>query len=203
MRLKSILVVVVILTGGFWEISHADLVQWSVAQGGNDHFYEAVLASPGIDWESAQAASTLKGGYLATTTSAPENTFLFDLVNDDSDFWIPTYHSGWPEVSIIYYEGPWLGGYRTSDTVWHWVTDEPFVYSNWAPGEPTSHLLNDQLQFFGINAISSQWDNQSHGDVANGYVIEYDGEPTFIPLPGAVLLGVIGLGYAGMRLRRV
>jgi hypothetical protein len=201
MRRQSVPLMVGILMG-MAGICEADLYEWPVSSGGNGHFYEAILVAGGIDWESAQVASVAVGGYLTTITSATENAVVFDLVNDDLGFWIPVPHSGWPSVNIIYYEGPWLGGYRTPDGIWHWVTGEPFAYSNWAPGEPTVHIHNDQLQFFGINAIRSQWDNQSHGDLANGYIIEYDHDPSVVPVPGAVFLAILGLSYTAWHLRQ-
>ena len=121
-------VAILVLAAG--HIGWADLYEWSASSGGNAHFYETVLAPGGIDWESAQAASLARGGYLATIASATENAFVFDLVNDDLDFWIPVPNSHWPAVNVIYYEGPWLGGYRTPDGIWRWVTGETFSYSN-------------------------------------------------------------------------
>jgi len=202
MKRQSITAFGMVLISLFAGVCSAAPTQWSIGAGGNGHFYDAVLVPSGIDWESAESACVAAGGYLATITSAAENGFVFDLVNDDSDFWIPVPHSRWPSVNIIYYEGPWLGGYRTQDSVWHWLTGEPFTYSNWAPGSPTSFWANDQLQFHGINTISSRWDNQSHGDPANGYIIEYTTEPAVIPAPGALVLGGIGIAFVTWLHRR-
>jgi len=202
MRRQSTFVLGTLVICVLGSYSVAEPTQWLITTGGNGHFYEAVLVSAGIDWESAQGACVARGGYLATITSGAENEFVFDLVSGNLDFWIPVPHSRWPQVNIIYYEGPWLGGYRTNDAVWHWVTGEPFIYSNWASGDPTSYPFNDQLQFFGINTISSKWDNQSHGDRANGYIIEYTTEPAVIPAPGAFVLASIGAGLVTWLHRR-
>src|SRR5689334_4864114 len=55
-------------------------IQWSAAAGGNDHFYEFVVA-PNIKWTDASAAAQARSfdgvqGYLATLTSAGENAFM-------------------------------------------------------------------------------------------------------------------------------
>ena len=54
-------------------------IQWPGSAGGNDHSYEAVLATSGITWDNAYSAAEARGGYLATITSAAENEFVFSL----------------------------------------------------------------------------------------------------------------------------
>ena len=64
------------------------IVQWAVADGGNDHFYQGVCActvcdgSDGITWTDAKAAAEVKSGYLATITSSAENDFAFGVIDD-------------------------------------------------------------------------------------------------------------------------
>jgi len=60
--------------------ARANLIQWS----GNGHWYEAIPAS--IAWTDAKAAAEAKGGYLATITSAAENTFVAGIVAS-SEYW--------------------------------------------------------------------------------------------------------------------
>ena len=66
-------------------------VQWTVASGGNGHWYEAI-SSPNTSWTAARAAAEARGGYLATITSAAENTFVAALVPDsgsaESPYWL-------------------------------------------------------------------------------------------------------------------
>ncbi len=199
MRPRSVLVLSVLSLTCWAGDGRADLHEWSVVSGGNGHFYEPVLVSGGIDWEAANATAIASGGYLATTTSAQENTFVYSLVADNRDFW------RW--VGDYNAEGPWLGGYKdpaTSDPKanWHWVTGEPWVYTNWVPIEPSGPEMQNRLAFFGYYSRSgSLWNDVWSVDYpANGYIVEFDQNP--VPLPGAVLLGVLGLGYAGMCLRR-
>ncbi|MBN2457426.1 MAG: PEP-CTERM sorting domain-containing protein [Sedimentisphaerales bacterium] len=160
------------------------MVEWSIDDGGNGHFYEAVLATDGIDWESANVAEIEAGGYLATLTSAAENAFAFDLVKDDINFWhgVPNSHN----PSFIYWEGPWLGGVREPDGTWGWVTGEPFIYTNWAPGEPTDVPAADRLAFFGYGSIANpEWNDDKHGESSyKGYIVEYIPEPTTFLLLG-------------------
>ena len=59
-------------------------VRWEISEGGNGHFYEAVLIGEHITWEAAQAAAKSRGEnrHLATITSAEENAFVESLISD-------------------------------------------------------------------------------------------------------------------------
>ncbi len=178
-----------------------DLVRWSADDGGNDHFYEAVVVSEGIDWEGANTAATARGGYLATITSAAENAVVYSLV-DDPAFWRPT--------GPVNGEGPFIGGYRfawnSSDPAgnWAWVTGEKWDYTNWVPIEPSGDQTQNALHLFGYySRMGPLWnDLPSVNYLENGCVVEYDHDPTVVPTPGAVLLCGMGLGHGLRRLRR-
>lgn len=154
----------------------SQIVQWSVAEGGNDHFYEVVPASGGITWGNAGLAATDRGGYLATITSADENTFVFNLAEEDSTVWYSRY-------------GPWLGGIQAVGAAepaggWSWITGESFTYQNWTPGQPNNNQNEDRIQFGGQAGRSSTW-NDIGGNTVNftrGFVVEYDQHPNAITL---------------------
>jgi hypothetical protein len=98
------------------------------------HYYEVISVRPQqITWEEAQAAATARGGYLATISSAVENSFVFNLVNN-SIYW----RNGGTNSF-----GPWIGGYQPAgssepDGGWTWVNGEgsfapgSSAYANWA-----------------------------------------------------------------------
>jgi hypothetical protein len=197
MRLKSVPVLALLCLTFCTGECQADLYQWSVSGGGNGHFYEPVLVSAGIDWEHANSAAIARGGYLATTTSAAENTFVYSLVSGNRDFW------RW--VGDYNAEGPFLGGYKDRATSnpranWHWVTGEPWVYTNWVEIEPSGPELQNRLAFFGYySRTGALWnDIWSTNYPANGYIVEFDQNP--VPVPGAALLAAIGLLCSRWRL---
>jgi hypothetical protein len=146
-------------------------VKWT-----NGHCYQAVLA-PGVSWDDAQAACVARGGHLATIASEEENEFVFSLVSGDSAFWyVDAYNNGL---------GPWLGGYQPDGSAepggdWRWVTDEPFVYTNWETGQPDEGGGGSQnrLRFFKLDGvIGNGWDDaESDNPPAHrsGYVFEHD-----------------------------
>src|ERR1035437_4592805 len=82
-------------------------IQWTVASGGNGHYYDVLSAPAGITWDDASSGATALGGYLATITSDEENSFVFSLVNS------PVYYiQGHTPGGLLRALGPWLGGYR-------------------------------------------------------------------------------------------
>jgi hypothetical protein len=154
----------------------AQLIEWPVAQGGNGHFYEVVAAPAGITWANATLGATNRGGYLATITSAEENSFVFGLATVDATVW----YSGY---------GPYLGGIQPAGSTepaggWRWITGEPFVYRNWAPGQPNNNNNEDRIQFGGQVDRSSTWNDigQSNTNFTRGFVVEYDRHPNAVTL---------------------
>lgn len=192
----------------------------------NGHYYEVV--QPGeLDWNQARAAAMLKGGYLATLTSAEENTFVWDLLAS---------HNASLSRHSAYNRWFWLGGYQQHPAAepadgWAWVTGEPWVYTNWNPLILSSGICAT----LGLGGIPAPWNNCQNpargpadylhfaqnlptdppllwGDVElqiaigtnrmYGYVVEYDNDPTPAPAPATVALVAAGLMAVAGRRRR-
>lgn len=142
----------------------------------NGHCYQAILA-PGLSWDDAQTACEERGGHLVTITSAEENAFVFSLVSGNEAFWfVDAFNNGL---------GPWLGGYQPEGSIepdggWRWVTDEPFVYTNWETGQPDEGGGGSQnrLRFFKLGGMmGDKWDDgESDNPPAHrtGYIFEYE-----------------------------
>ncbi|MEN6451033.1 MAG: lectin-like protein [Thermoguttaceae bacterium] len=165
----------------FCEIATASVIQWPIAIGGNDHWYEVVYAgSAGVTWTSARDAAVARGGYLASITSAAENEFVYNLVPSDSKYWIP---DGWGHVN-----GPWLGGYQYDKHAepsgdWTWASGERFAYTNWYAEEPNNlDGHEDYVSFFGTSSLNGlKWNDQSNTPrmgIVSGCVVEYVPEPS-------------------------
>jgi WD40 repeat protein len=180
-RLAFIAASILVLAG----LSVAAPVQWPTEVGGNGHWYEAVYVPYGTTWDEANAAATVSGGHLATITSAAENEFVFQLADTSDTLWSMNQYG----IQI----GPWLGGWQPEgaaepDGGWRWVTDEPFSYTNWLPGEP-----NDNWEYAGQSwpedsilfwDRSSGWNDYANVDPVVGvdqpvaaYIVEYVPEP--------------------------
>lgn len=149
----------------------ASLWVWESGYGGNDHYYEPVLAS--ATWDQAQASATARGGYLATITSQAENTFVYSLVDDDA-YWLNGYG------------GPWLGGYQPDGASepaggWTWISGEAWNpdFTPWWPSQPdNSGGDEDHLHLHGGPAHGGPfWNDLNRATILPGYVIEYDDVP--------------------------
>lgn len=142
--------------------------QFTVGQGANNHWYEKIVGDQ-ISWENAksQAASSTYNsisGHLATITSQEENNFIKSMAG--------------PTPSNLVY---WIGGFQTlgitaPDGGWQWITDEPWVYTNWDLGEPNDYMgpeSEDKL----VVGTPGTWNDATPNGVVYGYIVEYEGLP--------------------------
>ena len=145
----------------------------------NQHFYEAVTVSEGIDWFDARDAAesrTFEGvqGHLVTITSAQEDRFIARnfpeaVTRDDGEGLFP------------YWYGASQPFGSPTEEDWEWVTGEPFNdYTNWAAGEPNDFQGRDEdcLLPHGNPAPGSvpwAWNDAECDETRPlGYVVEYD-----------------------------
>jgi hypothetical protein len=149
------LAAVVLVSGSM----HADAAAWPLGQwqtGANGHLYSVQqITGTTNGWliarSQAQALVAPNGQTvdLATLTSPAEAAFVFAGIDS------PTYWNLDPAGGD---EGPNIGGFQfdklaeaTGD--WAWVTGEPFVYTQWSPGEPNNFGgTEDFLTFYGLGA---------------------------------------------------
>jgi hypothetical protein len=191
-----------------WLLLGGPIVQWTTAENpdANGHYYEFISAPAGITWSDASAGATALGGYLVTITSADENDFVFSLVDNSVD-----YVQGVTGGGLLRDLGPWLGGYRPdpgpASTGFAWVTGEPFVYTDWASGEPSnSNYDENNIQYLykcasGASSCSvplaPTWNDLSSGSdtyyhqLPVAYVVEFDSEP--VPEPASLAFAVFGI----------
>ena len=128
-------------------------VQWTVASGGNGHWYTAIHNA--VDWSNAKSLCKSVGGHLATITSQGEANFVSTLLGNVNKYW--------------------LGGFQPDGSTepssnWQWVTGEPWIYTNWRTAEPNNAGGNEkflEIQY----PPSSGWNDFS--DSTNWYVCEW------------------------------
>ena len=169
----------VVTTNGILSVNPL-AVQWTTDSGGNGHYFQAILMPGGISWDEASLNATNAGGYLATLTSSNKNDFVFSLISNTPDYWIPDSGGG---------DGPWVGGIRlgplnapANPTNWTWVTGEAFIYNNWAWAQPNNiNGYQDHIQFYSrYGLVSNTWNDAANimdAEYVPGYIIEYDSNP--------------------------
>jgi hypothetical protein len=153
----------------------------------NGHNYQIVHTPGRVTWEAANAGALARGGHLATIGSAAENAFIAALAGADATLWqIDEAGNG---------QGPWIGGLQAGGAAepaggWGWVTGEPFVYTNWAVGEPNNlNGIEHHLQIFGKGTLTGPyWNDILHDTPVGGlgYVVEYEQGPGCVAIVGVV-----------------
>ena len=153
-------------------------ISFSIAPGtfnpDNGHFYQFVR-STNITWTDARAAadaSTLYGirGYLASLTSAAENTFAYSK----------TLTTGWIGGSDAANPGTWrwVDGPDAGLEFWNGVVGGSPVngqFSQWAPGQPDNSGGNQRYLRF-LSSASGVWDDlENDAPTVEGYLIEFGG----------------------------
>lgn len=121
------------------------VVSWA----GNEHRYQAMVASDGITWTEAQADAMARGGYLATAVSESENNFIYSLIQS-VNYW---QDSAW---GAIY--GPWIGGWQPDGSPepggnWQWVSGEPWGYEKWAFDQPNNSEGDESCLHYWKNSL--------------------------------------------------
>jgi len=166
--------------------ANAAVVQWTVEDGGNGHYYD-IIVTPLQSWLTSKAQAESMGGYLASIRSVEENNWLWNTFNigGTTAYWSQI--GPWPN-----YDGPVFGAYRNAANQWSWVSGEEWGWSNF---NWNSHSGEGCAQFI---ARSSSWDdigvnggNSSGGNVA--FIVEWNSNPVPAPATLAVALAATGL----------
>ncbi len=170
-------------------------VEWSVASGGNGHYYALVATQNTLDisWTDAKTAAESQmhmgaTGHLATLTSQAEDEFLKASFETEIS-------SQFDPMDGVY---AWIGlsDARVEGT-FEWVTGEPFAYSGWAPFQPSTIVGDEDYVNVWSRAIiaDSRWgwnDSRDGGGFTakDGFFVEFD----VVPEPQVVGLLAVGLG---------
>ena len=129
-----------------------------------------------------------EGYHLATVTSIEEHNFIVNYL-------------------LKGYMGEyWLGAYQDRGTDpmsgWHWVTDEPWSFQNWAPGEANEWNGNLEDHMGMWSNYDWKWNDEHGNSNIRGFIAESAPVPT--PEPTTFLLlgaGLVGLLFGGRKMK--
>jgi hypothetical protein len=138
------------------DASHAQAVQWRVEDGGNGHWYEVQFEFV-TTYDSKITLAASQGGYLGCIADTTENAFVQQLMGPSG-----------VGCRLV------LGGRRQCDACpWRWVSDEPWRYLNWGPGEPGNSGAIHVEMF----PVSGQWADVNDYDGSCGhYLVEWSAD---------------------------
>ena len=112
------------------QIQSQEMLQVAYYQG---HTYCLLQES---DWFIAATTATTMGGYLTTISNIDENNWIFNTFA--------------PKAEYFGGNSLWIGlNDNNQDNLWEWMNGYPFIYANWAPGQPTH--IDEYSEFY--NAI--------------------------------------------------
>jgi hypothetical protein len=156
----------------------------------NGHYYDLVTAGAVFNTARANAlASNFLGqqGYLATITSAAENTFIHSLLSGQT----------WAGGSDAVVEGQWRWLDGPESGILFSNGSVAVTYANWnaATGEPNNSGGAENSLILGqFGNIAATW-NDGSASLTLPYVIEYNA-PTGVPEPGTI--GLVGSAFAAL-----
>ena len=124
-------------------------------------------------WTQAKAASEDLGGHLATFTSHEEWDVALRSIGSDA---------------LDGVTGAWIGATDADEEgSWTWITGEPFVFNNWADGQPDDFNNSDVAEVSGgFGVMPGKWFGTGGGVAREGYLLEvgYATDPTIADSDG-------------------
>lgn len=141
-----------------WFLVYGDSAK--VKNPSNDNWYQR-FDTP-MSWHEAKAYCESLGGHLATITSLEEHNFIYQNL-------------------VAYPLCPssecWLGATdEENESIWKWVTEETWNYTNWAYGEPNNWPWQGNEDHLSMFTSVSKW-NDSNGNYKYSIICEWE-EPT-------------------------
>lgn len=165
-------------------VAHSQTLVGSFTWADNGHLYE-LYSTSGISYDDAAAFARTNGGYLATITSADENTAVTSNLGG--------------LLNLTAYLGAAQPASETDvNANWSWITGEAWSYAPWAGGEPNDFNGPASEQFLEMYADGS-WNDI--GQNSDGYNFDFIVET--VPEPSALVACSLAAAALLKRRRRL
>ncbi|MEN8695466.1 MAG: protein kinase domain-containing protein [Akkermansiaceae bacterium] len=117
-----------------------------------------LLIHRSVSWDEADLIAGASGGHLAVSSDVVEKDFLREKLTS----------------GLGKNEAAWLGGRRTNDGNWLWVTGEVWDQPDWATNSPDGNARDSALRFLS-DGDASGWDDSRPNDasLAQSFMIEW------------------------------
>jgi parallel beta-helix repeat protein/predicted outer membrane repeat protein len=140
---------------------HSQPVQWTVAEGGNGHWY-AVIDGSDETWFDHRDRAMAMGGDLACVANESENEFIHDVQ-------IGSGHCG----GYVSLGGLQVQGKDEPAGGWYWVSGEPWSYTNWHPGgEPNDSGGGEwAIVFHSADGCLGKWNDVDPEELGSGHAM--------------------------------
>jgi len=184
--------------------AHADAILATDTYSGHTYYLLAGdSGGAGVSWASAEATAVSLGGHLVTIDDASENAFVYGAFGSaqvGSHAQVLALHIGFTDQVA---EGTWAWIDGSTSTYTNWALNEPNNLGDedygamWGSGLPSIRPGGTWIDFFGAASVV---------DPATGVtlplyaVVEVHG--TGNPIPEPTTLALLGLGAAGLAVRR-
>ncbi len=127
-------------------------VQWTVASGGNGHWYASINTHL-LSWTQQRDFATNLSGHLVTMTSVGEINFVRAMIPLDTPGYGQNYVAG---ASIGLFQQP---NSSEPNGGWSWVTGEPVTVSDWSQGEPSNSGGDENTARFRYQSSVLSWND--------------------------------------------
>ena len=126
-----------------------------------------LLIQKEVSWDEADLIASTAEGHLVVISKPLEGIFVRDYL----------------QSSLLSDQSVWLGGRRTKDDTWTWITGETWAKASWAPNSPDGGSSDSALRYL-QSADAVGWDDANpRAGNATGFLIEWSNDADQAPPP--------------------